>query len=88
MRPSRNRPPAPRIASVVAAEDGVLNLVRAVLQRHTAQAGLQILIGQLGIDGHHMRQRAHRHAVLVGELLAVELLGSGPVAERLKWIEP
>ncbi len=64
------------------------NLVRAVLQRNVAQAGLKVLIGQLGIDGDHVRQGAHRHAVLVGQLLAIQLLGGGPVAERLELKDP
>jgi len=62
--------------------------VRAVLQRHSAQAGLKILVSQLGVNGQHMRQRAHRDTVFEGKFLAVQLLRGRPVAKRLKVVDP
>ncbi len=49
---------------------------------------LEILIGEAGIDGDDIRKGAHGDAVFIGELLAIELLGGGAVAEGLEAEDP
>ena len=74
----------------VASKHGVIDLAIAVFQRNHADRGteLKIRVTERGIDRSDVGQFADRHSVVIGELLAVELLGGGPLAERYEAKDP
>src|SRR5580692_1667561 len=72
----------------VAIDDGVLDLVGTGFERDIADAELEILIGDGGINGNDVRKGAHGHAVVIGELLAIEFLSGETVSPGIEAKDP
>ena len=60
----------------------------SVFEGYIADAQLKVLQKETWIDGDDMGKLANRHSVLIGQLLAIELLGAGALSERHKTEDP